>query len=150
MPAPSAAPSIGNALRKAQYYLRVELDDALRDVKLTAPQYFALAALSAQPGLSGAALARRCFVTPQTMTGIIANLATASLIDRVPDPEHGRIIQTRLTTKGTALLTQARILIERIETSMVRDLDRAEREALADLLLQCADALAQRRRSLAN
>lgn len=149
MPVPSAAPSVGDALRKAQYYLRVELDDALRDVKLTAPQYFALAALSAQPGLSGAALARRCFVTPQTMTGIIANLATAGLITRAPDPEHGRIIQTRLTTKGAALLAQARILVERIETSMVRDLDRAEREALADLLLQCADALAQRRRSSA-
>lgn len=146
MPASPSASSVSDALRKAQYYLRVEFDDALRDIDLTSPQYFALAALSAQPGLSGAALARRCLVTPQTMTGIVANLATAGLIARAPDPEHGRIIQTRLTAEGAALLAQARILIERIETGIVRDLDRAEREALADLLLQCADTLAQRRR----
>jgi DNA-binding MarR family transcriptional regulator len=142
---PSPTPlSVGEAIRKTQYYLRVKIDDALRSLNLTSPQYFALAALSAQPGLSGAALARRCFVTPQTMTGIIANLAAAGLIDRAPDPEHGRIIQTRLTTKGAVLLAQGRVAVEHIETDMVRDLDRAEREALADLLLQCAEALARR------
>ncbi len=81
------------------------------------------------------------------MTGIIVNLAAAGLIDRAPDPQHGRIIQARLTNKGAAALAQARVAVERIETNMVQDLDRAEREALADLLLQCADALAQRPKS---
>ena len=120
------------------------MDDALRDNGLTTPQYAVLSAVSEQPGLSGAALARRCFVTPQTMTGIVGNLAAAGLIVRAPDPEHGRIIQTRLTPNGAEVLMRAHQAVHVIEERMVGDLDRAEREALADLLAQCADALEQR------
>ena len=89
-------------------------------------------------------MARRCFVTPQTMTGIVANLAANGLIAREADPEHGRVIQTRLTSDGTALLAQARLLVDRVEADMLRDIDPVEREALTDLLLQCADALSGR------
>lgn len=123
------------------------MDEALRSIGLTAPQYFVLAALAAQPGLSGAALARRCYVTPQTMTGIIANLAASGLVARETDPEHGRIIRTLLTPGGSDLLGRAQGLIERVESDMVRDIDPVEREALTDLLLQCADSLAKRGRS---
>ena len=117
------------------------MDDSLRSLSLTAPQYAVLAALAEEPGLSGAALARRCFVTPQTMTGIISNLISAGLIAREPDPEHGRILKTRLTARGIDLLRQAHRAVQDVEERMVGELDRAEREALADLLAQCASAL---------
>ena len=139
----AALPSAAEAIRKAQHLLRLETDNALRDAGLTAPQYFVLAALGAQPGLSGAALARRCFVTPQTMTGIIANLAASGLIARQADPEHGRVIQTRLTPGGTDLLARAQSLVERVETGMLEEIDPVEREALTDLLTQCANSLAK-------
>ena len=139
---PSPAPlSVGNALRKAEHILRLTTDERLRKLALTAPQYAALAALDDEPGLSGAALARRCFVTPQTMTGIIVNLIGAGLIAREPDPEHGRILKTTLTSRGADLLRQARRTVETVEAKMLAELDIAEREALADLLGQCANAL---------
>jgi DNA-binding MarR family transcriptional regulator len=138
---------VADAIRKAQHLLRLEVDDALRNIGLTAPQYFALAALAAQPGLSGAALARRCHVTPQTMTGIIANLVASGLVARQADPEHGRILRTLLTPGGSDLLARARTLVARVENDMLTDIDPVEREALADLLAQCAEALAQRNRS---
>jgi DNA-binding MarR family transcriptional regulator len=75
------------------------------------------------------------------MTGIIANLIAAGLIAREPDPEHGRILKTRLTVRGADLLRQAHRAVETIEEKMVAELDVAEREALADLLGQCANAL---------
>ncbi len=75
------------------------------------------------------------------MTGIVANLLRAGLIAREPDAEHGRILRTRLTTRGMDVLRQARRAVEEIEERMVAELDRAEREALADLLAQCARAL---------
>jgi DNA-binding MarR family transcriptional regulator len=132
---------ISRELEKCQHFLRLKIDETLRTIKLTAPQYAVLAALSDEPGLSGAALARRCFVTPQTMTGIIANLLRAGLIAREPDIEHGRILQTRLTFRGMDVLRQARQAVGEIEERMVAELVRAEREALADLLAQCARAL---------
>jgi DNA-binding MarR family transcriptional regulator len=142
--APSPSISVGDSIRKAQHLLRLATDDALRSVGLTSPQYFVLAALVAQSGLSGAALARRCFVTPQTMTGIVANLAASGLIARQADPEHGRVIQTRLTPGGTALFAKAQLLVAEVEAKMLREIDPVEREALADLLQQCAHALAKR------
>lgn len=75
------------------------------------------------------------------MTGIIVNLTGAGLIAREPDPEHGRILKTTLTTRGADLLRQARRTVETVEAKMLAELDIAEREALADLLGQCANAL---------
>jgi DNA-binding MarR family transcriptional regulator len=141
LPAPPA--NVGDMLRKAQHILRLAMDDGLRILALTAPQYAALKAIAERPGISGAALAKRCFVTPQTITGILGNLESAGLIARGPDPDHGRILQTRLTPTGAELLMRAHRVVQEIEERMLRDLDRAEREALADLLAQCADALAQ-------
>ena len=144
MATPPDTVSVAGVIRKAQHLLRLETDNVLRSLGLTAPQYFALAALSAQSGLSGATLARRCFVTPQTMTGIIANLAASGLVARQADPEHGRVIQTKLTPGGDALLQKARTLVERVEADMLREIDPAEREALTDLLQQCAEGLKAR------
>ncbi len=138
---PSIPANVATALKKAQHILRLKLDESLRKLALTAPQYTALAALSEEPGLSGAALARRCFVTPQTMTGIITKLAGSGLIAREPDPEHGRILKTTLTARGADLLRQAYRAVEIVEAKMLAELDVAERDALADLLGQCANAL---------
>jgi len=138
---PSIPANVATALKKAQHILRLKLDESLRKLALTAPQYTALAALSEEPGLSGAALARRCFVTPQTMTGIITKLAGSGLIAREPDPEHGRILKTTLTARGADLLRQAYRAVEIVEAKMLAELDVAERDALADLLGQCANEL---------
>ena len=138
---PSIPANVATALKKAQHILRLKMDESLRKLALTAPQYTALAALSEEPGLSGAALARRCFVTPQTMTGIITKLAGSGLIAREPDPEHGRILKTTLTARGADLLRQAYRAVEIVEAKMLAELDVAERDALADLLGQCANAL---------
>jgi len=135
---------VSQALEKAQHSLRLARDATLREVGLTAPQYAALAALAQQSGLTAAAVARRCFVTPQTMTGIVAKLAAADLIVREPDPENLRAIRLRLTDAGMTTLARAHAQAAAVEEAMLRDLDRAEREALADLLLQCAEALAKR------
>ncbi len=140
MPA-AAATTVAYVLRKAQHVLRLKMNDSVRKLGLTAPQYTQLTALAEEPGLSGAAMARRCFVTPQTMTGIVANLAEAGLIAREPDPEHGRILKTTLTARGAGLLREAHRAVELVEAKMTAELDVAERDALADLLAQCATAL---------
>jgi DNA-binding MarR family transcriptional regulator len=136
-----AARGVGYFLGKAQHYLRSAHVTALQQVNLTASQYEVLSELSAAAGLSGAALAKRCFVTPQTMTGVIRKLEAAGLVVRTPDPDHGRIIRTHLTPPGADLMARAQRLVDGVEERMLADLDRAEREALSDLLAQCADAL---------
>jgi hypothetical protein len=42
-------------------------------------------------------------------------------------------------------MAKARLRVEQVEAEMLRDIDPVEREALTDLLLQCADALARKK-----
>ncbi len=131
----------GYQLKRVQHALRGRMDEALRGMELTTPQYAALSALEDEPGLSGAELARRSFVTPQTMNGVLANLEAAGLIERRPHPEHGRVLQAYLTDSGEKKVSRAHDTVREIEEQMLTDLDSDERTLLAEVLRVCADSL---------
>lgn len=128
---------IGYLIKRVQQALRLEMDNALQHLNLTTAQYAALSALEQNPKSSNAALARACFVTPQTMIEIIKNLETAGFVSRHAHPEHGRIIQTILTPNGHTKLTEAHQLIEQLEEKMLAGLSPSERTTLAAYLQHC-------------
>jgi len=133
--------SVGYQLKRAQHALRIQMDNALREVGLTTPQYAALSAIEETPGLSGNRLARRCFVTPQTMNLILANLESAGFIVRHPHPEYGRILQAYLTPSGESRLGESHHKVVAIEERMVADLTKDQRLQLIQALKTCANAL---------
>ena len=98
---------VGYQLKRVSHALRLAMDEALHDLALTTPQYAALSVLEAQPGSSSAALARHCFVTPQTMNEIAGLLAAVGFIERRSHAENRRIVQLFLTERGTLALAQA-------------------------------------------
>lgn len=130
----------GYQLKRAQHALRSAMDGVLREIGITTPQYAALSALSAGP-LSGAELARRCFVTPQTMNAVLVNLEDDRMIERLPHAEHGRVIEARLSQKGRASLHRAHRAVEAVEGRMVKGLTGGERARLTAALRRCADNL---------
>ncbi len=132
---------VGYLLKQAQQALRTAMDRALRERGLTTPQYAVLSALDAEPGLSNADLARRAFVTPQTMNSIVVLLERAGLVERQPHEEHGRVLTTVLTPAGVALVRSCHEAVERIEERMLAPLSEAERGQLARLLGACVRAI---------
>jgi len=132
---------VGYALKRAQHALRSRMDRALHDLGLTTAQYAALSALETAPGLSGAELARRSFVTPQTMNGIVTNLEAAGLLRRRPQPNHGRVLEASLSAAGAAVLAEAHGRVAAVEARMVASLNDAERRHLLVALRACAEAL---------
>src|SRR5262245_55810185 len=116
------------------------MDEALRPLGLTTPQYAALAALEAGP-LSGAELARRCFVTPQTMNELLVGLERRGLVARRPHATHGRVVEARLHPEGSAALATCHRAVQAVEERMVAGLDDAERRRLADALRGCVAGL---------
>jgi DNA-binding MarR family transcriptional regulator len=134
---------VGYLLKQAQHALRLAMDDALRQLGTTTAQYAALAVLQEAPGLSGAELARRCFVTPQTMNSILVSLENAGLIERRPHPIHGRILEASLTAAGRKLLARAHRAVVDIELRMLRGLDPNEQRMLAKYLQHCVGALGE-------
>ena len=133
--------TVGYELKRAQHALRLVMDGILGGMGLTTPQYSALTVLEGEPGISGAGLARRCFVTPQTMNGIVANLEAAGLVERRAHPEHGRVLQAYLTGEGEAVVSRAHVPVWEIEERMLGDLGEDERAWLLRALRGCADAL---------
>jgi DNA-binding MarR family transcriptional regulator len=144
MPDPMAK-RLGYCIKRTQAALRASMDQGLRPLGLTTPQYAVLSAIELHPGISNAALARAAFVTAQTMQGIVANLESAGLLVRGPDPSHGRILKGQLTTRGQRVLTKAHNLIANVEKTMLDGVPPAEAEKMASWLTRCADNLLTKR-----
>jgi len=133
--------SLGYKLKKTQHILRNFMDDALKPLGLTTPQYAALSVIELKPGISNADLARASFVTAQTMHGIVSNLEKDHLLKRKGDPEHGRILCAELTKEGHKVMKQAHAIIENVEKIMTHDMSKKDKMALENLLLVCVKNL---------
>ncbi len=135
------AKRFGYALKRAQHALRVSMDDALRPLALTTPQYAVLSAIEAETGMSNARLARAAFVTPQTMHGLLTNLEKAALLARDADPAHGRVLRTRLTVRGRKVLAEAHRAVAAIEDRMIASLGATASTRMTAALTKCAEDL---------
>ena len=112
------------------------MDAALRELHLTTPQYALLSELDEFPGLTNADLARRGFVTPQTMNLIVRSLAERGLVVRVNNEYHGRKQDASLTSTGQAILKKAHRVVSEIETELFGCLTREESQRLNEVLLK--------------
>lgn len=134
-------PRILDLLRRVQADVRAALDEALGARGLTGPQYAVLSVLERDPGRSSADLARRSFVTPQTMSRIVENLERLELISRRPHPTHGKVLMAALTPRGAQLVASCHAAVEAVEARMLRVLSGPGRTALQKLLVSCAASL---------
>ena len=139
----AAGGRLGNLIKLAEQALTSVRSSALREFDLTVPQYSAMVALSYLPGASGAQLARICAVTPQTMATVLANLETKHLIQRTPSSVHQKVLVTKLTRAGQALVRKADTKAGAIEDRLVNAFTEAERATLAELLERTISVLTE-------
>jgi DNA-binding MarR family transcriptional regulator len=132
---------VGYQLKRAQHSLRAAMDEGLRSQGLTTPQYAVLTHLEADAPLSGAELARRCFVTAQTMNAILVGLERARLVQRAAHAKHGRVIQARLTKRGRAKVKGAHQTVFGIEERMLSEMTAAGRRTLNETLRRLVENL---------
>ena len=86
-------------------------------------------------------LARRAFVTPQTMQAIIATLERDGLVTRMAHPVHGRVLTTELTPDGRSALRAAHEIVARAE-GLGRDaVAPNDPEIIYSALLRIAEAM---------
>lgn len=134
------AERLGSYIKRAEQALTVAKNAALKPVGVTVPQYSVLLFLTENPGISAAALARLCGVTPPTMNTILTNLQERGLIERSPHEWHRNVLETRLTERGAAVMRDADTRAIRVERAVGAAFTDAERATLQELLTRCADA----------
>jgi len=128
-------------LKRAQAALHAGLAGALRQPGVTVAQYAVLTVLDEEPGLSNADLARRAFVTPQTMNQVLRELEEKRWVTRRSHPGHGRIRPADLTADGRAVLRTCHQASGAIEERMLAQLSSRDRRQLEAALRACIDAL---------
>jgi DNA-binding MarR family transcriptional regulator len=133
----------GYLLKRAQAALHAAMVGALREHGATLAQYAVLTALDEEPGLSNADLARRAFVTPQSMNEVLRELEQRGWLTRHPHPGHGRILQADLTQAGRAALRPCHRAAAAVEEQMLAPLGPAERRRFAGMLRGCVEALSR-------
>lgn len=131
----------GYLLKRAQAGLHDAMAAVLARHDLTVAQYAVLAAVADEPGLSNADLARKSFVTPQTMNHLLRDLEDTGLVARSQHPRHGRVLQTRATTAGLRAAEAATDDVNGVEQRMLSGLTPTQRKRLAEALTSCITAL---------
>jgi DNA-binding MarR family transcriptional regulator len=134
---------VGYLIKRAQMVLHDAMVDALGPFGLTVTQFAVLTALEEEPGLSNADLARRAFVTPQSMHAVLQELESRQFLVRRPHPQHRRVLQAELTEGGRDTLEGAADAVDAVEERMLGKLAGPARSRLAEALSCCVDALTE-------
>lgn len=132
---------VGYLLRQAQHTLRTAMYQPLAEIGITAAQYSVLSVADAEPGLSGAELARDTMLTPQSVNAIVVHLERAGLLERRPDARDQRLRRIYVSLAGREALAVARPAVWAVERRMVASLTAAEQATLRRQLTECALAL---------
>ena len=140
--AEAVEPRISYVVARLERAVRAAVNERVRPHDLTTLQYTTLSVLGARgPPLSNAQLARRAYMTPQSMIEGIDALERKGLIRRDPHPNHRRVYPATLTAKGRRVLKACDAAVEEMEEEMLAGLSRDERESLLVWLKMCVRAL---------
>ena len=134
---------LGFLLKSLQHTLRQRIDEALRKqgVELSFAQFAALFNLHSDSGVTGARLARRAFVSAQTMNSALRALEQDGYIERRPHPQSRRADSWSLTEAGLTELKRARQVGQSVFERMLSTFNTKETAAFEDYLRRCIVAL---------
>ncbi|WP_179533963.1 MarR family transcriptional regulator [Actinopolyspora biskrensis] len=121
-------------VKRLEMVVRALMDDALRPHGLTTLQYTALTVLERRGELSSAQLARRSFVTPQTMHEMVRWLERRELVHRRRDETNRRVLLIGLTRRGNELVTACAPLIDALEQRVLDSMNPGERMVFRECL----------------
>ncbi len=132
---------LGIAIKETQSVLHQRMDEALRPLALSVPQYVCLQALYDSPGITGSELARRTFVSRQSMNVLLQGLERRGLVERSGEPGPRRERAVDLTDDAGALVTRGRAAVATVVDAMTARLSVSQQRSLIGLLIGCRDAL---------
>ncbi|GIG70940.1 MarR family winged helix-turn-helix transcriptional regulator [Phytomonospora endophytica] len=124
--------SVSYVLKQVHAAMRTAMDETLRPLDLTVPQYACLELLGREPGLSNSELARRAFVTRQSMNVVVHRLQESGLLTRPEQAAHGRARPTELTADGRTLLRKASVAVRAVEKKLFSPLSEERQRRLRE------------------
>lgn len=128
-------------LMEAARLQRTVFDRRVRKLGFTRTQWLALRRVGDQPGVSQSELAELLEVEKATAGRIIDKLETYGWLERRPDDTDRRVKRIYMTELGLRIHGEITPLAEAMVEEELSGLNRKEREALIDLLLNVKQRL---------
>jgi len=121
-------PRISYAIARLHQLIFSSVSELAARQGLTALQFTTLSVLNRHgTPLSSSQLARRSFMTAQSMHEVIHRLEEDGLIERNPHPDHGRKLPASLTAKGRRVLAACEAAVAEFEATMLKGFSKADR-----------------------
>jgi DNA-binding MarR family transcriptional regulator len=128
-------PGVSYAVARLHQRLFASISERVAPYGLTTLQFTTLSVLSRHGApLSSSQLARRAFMTPQSMSEVIHALERKGLIKRNPDPNHRRTLPATITPKGRRVLAACDEAVAEFEDSMLAGFSERDRAAFLDMV----------------
>ena len=137
-------PRTSYVVARLERAIRHEVNKRVKRYGLTTLQYATLSILGSRgsrAGLSNSQLARRAYMTPQSMSEVLQALERKGLVERNPHPNHSRVFPAALTNEGRRVLRACDEVVDGFEREMFADLTPKQEESLRQSLLSAVRAL---------
>jgi DNA-binding MarR family transcriptional regulator len=128
-------PGVSYAVARLHQRLFASITERVAASGLTTLQFTTLSVLSRHGApLSTSQLARRAFMTPQSMSEVIHALERKGLIKRNPHPNHRRTLPATLTAKGRRALAECDEAVAAFEDAMLEGFSAKDRAVFLDMV----------------
>jgi DNA-binding MarR family transcriptional regulator len=128
-------PGLPYAIARLHQRVFAGISERVAPYDLTTLQFTTLSVLSRHGApLSTSQLARRAFMTPQSMSEVIHALERKGLIKRDPHPSHRRTLPATLTPKGRRVLAACDEAVTEFEGTMLEGFSAPDRAAFLDMI----------------
>ena len=130
-----AEPGVAYAVARLHQRVFAGITERVAPYDLTTLQFTTLSVLSRHGApLSTSQLARRAFMTPQSMSEVIHALERKGFIKRNPHPNHRRTLPATLTAKGRRVLAECDDAVSEFEDSMLAGFSEKDRAAFLEMV----------------
>jgi DNA-binding MarR family transcriptional regulator len=130
----------GYAVKRLQLAVRTAVDSAIAAMNLSMAQFAALRVLADTEPMAAAELARRCFITRQSMQDVLRSLRSRNLVEN-GETNGGRAQKIAITPAGKELLESTVHMVEAVDRRMLRGLTPRQQVQFVSWLNVCAENL---------
>lgn len=128
-------------LRRVFQAINEQSKKAKRRTGLTGPQLWAIKTIAQEEPLMVSQIARRMYLHPATVVGILNRLEKQGLALRIRSTEDRRVVMVKLTTQGHAVLNKAPEVAQGLLVSGLEKLGAMKLRHIAEGLNQMVDIL---------
>ncbi|MDB6062092.1 MAG: transcriptional regulator [Verrucomicrobiaceae bacterium] len=134
---------VGYLLRNLVHGLRQATETAFRQagLELSMTHLGTLFRIYTDPGLPGAQLAKKLYITAQSMNEVLKTLEDGALVERQPHPDNQRAHRWFITDAGFDKLMSSGEYSNSVFEQMQSQLSKEEKVQFIDLLKRCIAGL---------